>query len=115
MLALAEVDGLVSGAVHSTANTIRPAFADHQNQTGCKGSSRSIFFMCLPDQVLVYGDCAVNPDPDAETLADIAIKAPIRREVRHPGASRHDQLFNGRVGRRGGCGQGARSNEAGEA
>lgn len=74
MLALDEVDGLVSGAVHSSANTIRPALQLIKTAPGAKVVS-SVFFMCLPDQVVLYGDCAVNPDPDAESLADIAIQS----------------------------------------
>jgi phosphate acetyltransferase len=74
MLALGEVDGLVSGAVHSTANTIRPALQVIKTKDGARVVS-SVFFMCLPEQVVVYGDCAVNVDPDATTLADIAIQS----------------------------------------
>ena len=74
MLALGEVDGLVSGALHSSANTIRPALQIIKTQPGVKVAS-SIFFMCMPEQVLIYGDCAVNTNPDAETLADITIQS----------------------------------------
>lgn len=74
MLALDQVDGLVSGAIHTTANTVRPAFQLIKTSPDYSLVS-SVFFMLLPDEVYVYGDCAINPDPDADQLAEIAIQS----------------------------------------
>jgi len=68
------VDGMVSGAAHTTAHTVRPAFEIIKTQPGVSTVS-SIFLMCLADRVLAYGDCAIVPDPTAAELADIAISS----------------------------------------
>jgi len=74
MVECGDADGLVSGAVHTTANTILPALQIIKTKPECNLVS-SIFFMCLEDQVLVFGDCAINPKPTAAELADIAIQS----------------------------------------
>ena len=74
MLQQGEVDGMVAGAVHTTSATIRPALQILGTKPGSRLVS-SVFFMCLPDEVVIYGDCAINPQPDAEDLADIAIQS----------------------------------------
>ena len=69
-----DADGMVSGAVHTTQHTIRPALQFVKTQPGFSVVS-SVFFMCLEQRVLVYGDCAINPNPTAEQLAEIAISS----------------------------------------
>jgi len=74
MLKVGHVDGLVSGAVHTTAETVRPALQLIKTKPGTRFVS-SLFFMLLPEQVYIYADCAINENPDAETLAEIALQS----------------------------------------
>ncbi|WP_284305774.1 phosphate acetyltransferase [Mobilicoccus caccae] len=74
MVKAGEADGMVSGSITTTAHTIRPALEIIRTSPGVSVVS-SVFFMCLADKVLAYGDCAINPDPNVEQLTDIAISS----------------------------------------
>lgn len=74
MVHCGDADGMVSGATHTTADTVRPALEIIKTKPGIEKVS-SIFIMCLPSRVVIYGDCAINPEPDSKTLAEIASQA----------------------------------------
>lgn len=74
MVYMGHADGMVSGAVHTTQHTIRPALQFIKTRPGVSIVS-SVFFMCLPNRVTIFGDCAINPNPTAEQLSEIAISS----------------------------------------
>ncbi|WP_396602142.1 phosphate acetyltransferase [Algibacter sp. R77976] len=74
MIYKGHADGMVSGAVHTTAHTLRPALQFIKTKPGANIVS-SVFFMCLEDRVSIFGDCAINPNPNAEQLAEIAVSS----------------------------------------
>jgi phosphate acetyltransferase len=103
MVHLGLADGMVSGAVHTTAHTIKPSFEIIKTAPGVSVVS-SVFLMCLADRVLVYGDCAVVPDPNPQELADIAASsADSARQFGIEPQNRHAVVLNRRVRIRGRC------------
>ncbi len=74
MIYKGHADGMVSGAIHTTQHTLRPALQFIKTKPGVNIVS-SIFFMCLEDRISVFGDCAINPNPNAQELAEIAISS----------------------------------------
>jgi phosphate acetyltransferase len=74
MIYKGHADGMVSGALHTTAHTLRPALQFIKTKPGVNIVS-SVFFMCLEDRISIFGDCAINPNPNAEQLAEIAISS----------------------------------------
>jgi len=69
-----DADGMVSGAAHTTADTVRPALEIIKTKPGVNKVS-SVFIMCMTSRVLIYGDCAINPEPDSQTLSEITLQA----------------------------------------
>lgn len=108
-----DADGLVSGSINTTAHTVRPALEFIKTKPGASIVS-SVFFMCLKDRVLTFGDCAINPDPTPEQLADIAVTS--AETSRIFGLEPRVAMLSyssGKSGTRRGCGQGGRSHPPG--